>query len=89
MKTEIIGIRRVFKDDDPTLYRKTLIKCIEVGEDGKYHRKSVMVSEAEKWLLESIAMRIFLHHKKYVDISKTRMGDDAVELKALMTVEKY
>lgn len=89
MTPEIIGIRRVFKDDDPALYRETVIKCIEVGDDGRYHRKSIMVTEAEKWLLESIAMRIFLHRKKYIDISKTRLGDNKTELRALMTVERF
>ena len=89
MEPEIIGIRRVFKDDDPALYRQTVIKCIEVGDDGRYHRKSVMVTEAEKWMLESIAMRVFLHHKRYVDMTKTKLGGDKTELRALMTVEKF
>lgn len=88
MKPEIIGIRRVFKDNDPELYRETVIKCIEVGADGKYHRKSIMVTEAEKWMLESIAMRIFLNHKKYIDMTRTRLEGDKTELRALLTIEK-
>lgn len=88
MKPEVVGISRVFKDDDPALYRETIIHCIEV-KDGKYKRKSIMVTEAEKWLLESIAMRLFIDRKKYIDISKTRLGDGTIEVKGLLTVERF
>lgn len=89
MKPEIIGIRRVYKNNDKEMYRKTVIHCNEIGKDGKIHAKSVVVTEAEKWILESIAMHLFLHHKKYVDFSKTSLGDDFTEIKGLLTVERY
>lgn len=87
MKPEIVGISRIFKEDDPALRRETLIKCVEV-KDGKYRRKTLMMTQAERWLLESIAMRIFINRKKYVDMTKTVRDDGTVEMKAILTVEK-
>lgn len=64
-----IGIACSYDENDPRLKNKVEIHCSYAGKGIMKNRichKTVSVTEAEKAVIESIAMRLFLDHKKVV-----------------------
>ena len=74
MLKQAVGISVVYDENDPRLKNKVEIHCNVVDKTGIVRHKSVKVTEAEKWVIESIAMRLFIDHKKVVKKDKTDKG---------------
>ena len=84
-----IGVGVIFKDSDPRLYNKVDIHVQYAGKGlfkGKVCHKTVSVTEAEKAVIESIAMRLFLEHKKIVRRVPCKK-DGCIELQGLIAVD--
>lgn len=76
-KATPIGISCTYEKDDPRLTEKVDIHVQYVGSGVMKNRvchKTVSVTEAEKAVIESIAMRLFLDHRKVVKQVKTEDG---------------
>ena len=71
---EPIGITCVFKNTDKRLTEKTDVICSYADRNGAIRHKTVSVTLAEKLVIESIAMRLFLDHKRVVQ--KLPEGED-------------
>ena len=69
-----IGITCNYKKGDNELTEKKDIICAYADKKGNVRHKTVSVTLAEKRLIESIAMRLFLDHKKVV--RKLPEGED-------------
>ena len=72
-----IGISCVYDKDDPRLIKKVDIHIAYAGSGlakNKVLHKTVSVTEAEKAVIESIAMRLFLDHKKLITQEETDKG---------------
>ena len=65
-KRKPIGITCTYDADDARLKTKEEIHCQYVGHDGSMKHKTVSVTLAEKQVIECIAMRLFLDHKRVV-----------------------
>lgn len=72
-----IGISCLYDKDDPRLTVTEDIKIAYVGRGIMHNRtchKTVSVTKAEKAVIESIAMRLFLDHKKLITQEETPDG---------------
>ena len=77
------GIKAVYDREDERLRRKVEVRCQYVDKGGVVRANTVRVTEAEKWVIESIAMRLFLDHRRV--IAKKKDGD-RVELTGVVTI---
>ena len=83
-----IGITCVFKKGDERLKEKADIICSYADKNGEIRYKTVSVTLAEKQLIESVAMRLFLEHKKVV--RKLPEGEDGkVALQSVICVDVW
>lgn len=84
MKEKVIGISCIYGENDERLKEKTPITCRLVDRGGITRTKVVKVTEAEKWLIESLAMRLFLEHRKVC--VKTKEGDGKIRLTGVVKI---
>lgn len=84
-KSKSIGIGCEYDREDDRLVRLSAVKCMAVNKDGKKEMRTVMVSEAERYVIEAIATRLFLDHKKVV--KRERTEDGRVRLVGRITYE--
>ena len=81
-----IGITCTFKKEDSQLKETKDIICTYADKQGNIRHKTVSVTLAEKQLIESIAMRLFMEHKKVV--RKLPEGEDGrVVLQSVICVD--
>lgn len=80
-----VGIASIYDAEDPRLRTVVKIPCAYVDKKGVVRHKTARVTEAEKWVIESIAMRLFLDHKKVLHKEKTPEGK--VKLTGHITIE--
>lgn len=85
VKNAPVGIGAVYDADDPRLRAVVKIPCAYVDKKGVVRHKTARVTEAERWVIESIAMRLFLDHKKVLHKEKTPEGK--VKLTGYITIE--
>ena len=81
-KAKPIGITCVFDEKDPRLENKVDIHVQYAGSGmfkNKVLHKTVSVTEAEKAVIESIAMRLFFDHKKIIKTFEREDGKVAVQ----------
>ena len=72
-----IGISNIYEKGDARLTEKVEIHCKYAGKGifkNKICHKTVSVTKAEKEVIEAIAMRLFLDHKKVVMTEDTEDG---------------
>lgn len=67
-----IGIRSIYDEGDSRLTEKVEIPIAYADKRGEVRHKTVRVTLAEKWVIESIAMRLFADHKKVVHKERMR-----------------
>lgn len=87
-RSKPIGITCTFDKDDPRLTDTVDIHCAYAGKGIMKNRvchKTVTVTEAEKAVIESIAMRLFLDHKKVV--KRVEGKDGKVQLTGVIAVD--
>ena len=87
-KAKPIGITCTFEKGDERLKNKVDIHCAYAGKGILRNRvchTTVSVTEAEKAVIESIAMRLFLDHKKVIQASETK--DGKVQLTGVIAVD--
>lgn len=83
-----IGITCTFKKADSRLKETKDIICAYADKQGNIRHKTVSVTLAEKQLIESIAMRLFIEHKKVV--RKLPEGEDGkVVLQSVICVDVW
>lgn len=83
-----IGITYTFKNGDKRLTEKTDIICNYADKHGNISHRTVSVTLAEKQLIESIAMRLFMEHKKVV--RKLPEGEDGrITLQSVICVDMW
>lgn len=83
-----IGITCTFDKKDNRLQEKKDIICNYADKQGKLRHKTVSVTLAEKQLIESIAMRLFIEHKKVV--RKLPEGEDGkVVLQSVICIDVW
>lgn len=86
MSEQRIGIATLYDREDERLKKKVEVNCMYVDRNGTRRQKTVKVTEAEKYIVEAIAMRLFLDRKKFV--KREKFGDNMIRLSACLTVEK-
>lgn len=83
-----IGITYTFKKEDKRLKETADVICAYADKAGDIRHKTVSVTLAEKQLIESIAMRLFLEHKRI--IRKLPEGEDGkVALQSVICVDVW
>ena len=85
----VIGVKCSFPTDDPRLTNKVDIHVAYAGKGlfkNKVCHKTVSLTEAEKAVIESIAMRLFLEHKKVVKRVDSKKKD-MITLQGLIAVD--
>ena len=87
MSQKTIGIATLFDRKDERLKKKVEIPCTYVNRKGEVIHKTVLVTEAEKYMVEALAMRLFLDRKKF--IKREKLGEGIVRMSASVTMEKY
>ena len=85
MKERRFAIASVYNDCDDRLKNKVEVPCTYVDGKGNKRSKVVKVTEAEKFLIESIAMRLFLDRKRY--IKKEKLDGGYVRFVATLSVD--
>ena len=85
IKKKPIGIGCEFDREDDRLVKLVPVHCTYVDRKGMIQKRTVMVTDAEKYVIESIAMRLFIDHRKVVKKEKT--VDGKVRLVGRMTYE--
>lgn len=83
-----IGITCTYDKGDSRLTDTVDIHCAYAGKGIMKNRvchKTVTVTEAEKAVIESIAMRLFLDHKKVIQTTKD--ADGKVHLTGVIAVD--
>ena len=84
MAKRVVAIRARFKDDDARLTEKVLVPVHYLDKNGKIRYKEVRLTGAEKRVIESLAMLLFIEHKKVVKIS--HLEDGMTELSAALHI---
>lgn len=87
-KAKPVGISCTYEKGDRRLTDTVDIHCAYAGRGimkNKVCHKTVTVTEAEKAVIESIAMRLFLDHKKVIQKSETK--DGKVQLTGVIAVD--
>lgn len=87
-KAKPVGITCTFEKGDERLTNTVDIHCAYAGRGilkKKVCHKTVTVTEAEKAVIESIAMRLFLDHKKVIQKAETK--DGKVQLTGVIAVD--
>ena len=87
MSEKTIGIATMFDRKDERLRNKVEIPCTYVNRKGEVVRRTVLATEAEKFMVEAIAMRLFLDRKKF--IRREKLGGGIVRMSATVTLEKH
>ena len=90
-KPKPIGITCIYDKEDIRLKNKEDIHCSYVGSGickNKVLHKTVSVTQAEKAVIESIAMRLFLDHKKIIKVEERPDGKVAVRGIIAVDIEK-
>lgn len=85
MKEKKVQIASIYNPDDCRLTKKVEIPCAYIDKKGLRRIKNVKVTEAEKYLVECIAMRLFIEHKNI--IRKEKLSDTATRLVASIAVD--
>lgn len=84
MKEKRVGISCVYGRNDERLREKTEVACRYIDRGGEQRTKVVRVTAAEKWVIESLAMRLFLDHRKVV--KKERADDGKIRLTGVIKI---
>lgn len=83
-----IGISCIYEKDDSRLKDKVDIHVQYAGKGimkNKICHKTVSVTEAEKAVIESIAMRLFMEHRKFIKQIETE--DGKVKLQGVIAID--
>lgn len=78
------GISCIYGENDDRLREKTEVVCRYVDRGGEQRTRTVRVTAAERWVIESLAMRLFLDHRKVV--KKEKSGDGKIRLTGVVTI---
>ena len=88
MRPKVIGIRCSFSNEDARTKDKVMVPVKYVDENGVVRAKEVSLTQAEKSVVESIAMRLLMDYKRLIRKTKTDDGRIVYEGMIIVGSEK-